>query len=81
MCGNRLKAWNTMPIRSRIRFTSTPSAVISSPSTKIRPASIGSSRFTHFSMVDLPEPDAPIRQSTSWAATSRSIPRRTSAFP
>ena len=31
MCGNRLNAWNTIPIRRRIRSTSTPSAVISSP--------------------------------------------------
>ena len=37
MCGNRLKAWNTIPTRWRIRFTSTPRAVISSPSMKIRP--------------------------------------------
>ncbi len=61
MCGNRLNAWNTMPMRWRIRFTSTPRAVISSPSIRIRPRSIGSSRFTHRSNVDLPEPDAPIR--------------------
>ena len=31
----------------------------------IVPASIGSSRFTQRSSVDFPEPDAPIRQTTS----------------
>ena len=54
MCGNRLKDWKTIPIRRRIRFTSTPGAVISSPSTTIRPASIGSSRLMQRSSVDLP---------------------------
>ena len=58
-----------MPIRRRTRFTFTPCAVISLPSTTIRPASIGSSRFTQRSSVDFPEPDAPIRQTTSCSAT------------
>ena len=31
------------------------------------------------SSVDLPEPDAPIRQTTSCSATARSMPRRTSS--
>ena len=44
-------------------------AVISSPSTKIRPASIGSSRLMQRSSVDLPIPDAPIRHTTSCSAT------------
>ncbi len=65
MCGKRLNDWKTMPMRRRIAFTSTPGAVISSPSTTMRPASIGSSRLTHRSSVDLPEPEAPIRQITS----------------
>ena len=38
MCGKRLNAWKTMPIRRRTRLTSTPRAVISSPPTTIRPA-------------------------------------------
>ena len=81
MCGNRLNAWNTIPIRRRIRLTSTPFAVISSPPMKIRPASIGSRRLMQRSSVDLPHPDAPMRQTTSCSATSRSIPRRTSRSP
>src|SRR5262245_56557216 len=74
MCGNRLKDWKTIPTRSRIRLASTPRAVISSPSIRIRPRSIGSSRFTHRRNVDLPEPDAPIRQTTSCSSTARSMP-------
>ena len=81
MCGKRLNAWKTIPIRRRTAFTSTPGRVISSPSTTIRPASIGSIRLTQRSSVDLPEPDAPIRQTTSCSATARSIPRSTSTAP
>ncbi len=33
------------------------------------------------SSVDLPDPDAPIRQTTSCSPTSRSIPRNTSSVP
>ena len=61
MCGNRLNAWNTIPIRRRTAFWSTPAAVISSPSTQMRPASTGSSRSMHRSSVDFPDPLAPIR--------------------
>src|SRR5581483_6490285 len=81
MCGKRLNAWKTIPIPRRTRLTSTPGAVISSPPTTIRPASIGSSRFTQRSRVDLPEPEAPIRQTTACSSTARSIPRSTSAWP
>ena len=81
MCGKRLYDWNTIPISRRTRLTSTPAAVISSPATTIRPASIGSSRLTQRSNVDFPEPDAPIRQTTSCSSTARSIPRRTSLPP
>ena len=35
----------------------------------MRPASTGSSRLTQRSSVDLPEPEAPIRQTTSCSAT------------
>ena len=69
-----------MPMRVRIALTSTPGAVMSTPSTMIRPASIGSRRFTHRSNVDLPDPDAPIRQITSCSSTIKSIPRRTSSL-
>ena len=71
-----------MPIRradrrSRRRL----GAVISCPSTMIRPASIGSSRLMQRSSVDLPEPEAPIRHTTSCSATDRSIPCSTSRSP
>ena len=56
MCGKRLNDWKTIPISRRTRLTSTPRAVISSPPTTIRPASIGSSRLTQRRSVDLPEP-------------------------
>ena len=46
----------------------------------MRPASMGSSRFTQRRSVDFPEPDAPMRQTTSCSASSRSIPRSTSTF-
>ena len=81
MWGNRLNAWNTMPIRRRIRLTSTLLAVISSPSIRIRPASMGSIRLTQRRRVDLPLPDAPISATTSCSATSRSIPWRTGSAP
>ena len=81
MCGKRLYDWKTIPMRRRTPLTSTPRAVISSPCSTIRPASIGSSRLMHRSSVDLPEPDAPMRQTTSCWASSRSIPRRTSSLP
>ncbi len=81
MWGKRLKDWKTIPIRRRIRLTSTLRAVISSPSTTIRPASIGSMRLMQRRSVDLPLPEAPIRQITSCSATVRSMPRSTSFFP
>ena len=65
MCGKRLNDWKTIPIRRRIALRSTLRAVISTPPTTIRPAWIGSSRLMQRSSVDLPEPDAPIRQTTS----------------
>ena len=51
---------------------------MSSPATTIRPRSIGSSPLMHRRSVDLPEPEAPIRQTTSCSATSRSMPPSTS---
>ena len=81
MCGNRLNDWNTIPTRRRIRLTSTPLAVISSPSMRIRPASIGSMRLMHRRSVDLPLPEAPMSAITSCSATSRSIPLSTVSSP
>ncbi len=81
MCGNRLNAWNTIPTCLRTRFGSTSGPVTSWPHRLIRPESIGSSRFTQRSSVDLPDPDAPIRQTTSCVATDRSMPLSTSLVP
>ena len=81
MCGNRLNAWNTIPMRRRMRSTSTPLAVISSPSMRIRPASIGSRRLMQRRSVDLPLPEAPMSATTSCSATSRSMPLSTSSSP
>ena len=55
-CGKRLNCWKTMPMRCRTPETSTRFAVISSPSRKIRPESIGSSRLTQRSSVLFPLP-------------------------
>ena len=74
MCGKRLKVWNTIPMCRRMRSTSTPSAVISSPPTTMRPASIGSRRLMQRSSVDLPEPDAPMTHTTSCSATRQVDP-------
>ena len=70
-----------MPTLRRSRLTSTPSPVTTSPSTQMSPPSIGSSALMHRSSVDLPEPDAPIRQTTSCRATSRETPLSTSLSP
>ena len=64
-CGNRLNCWKTIPIRCRTAETSTPLRVISSPSKKIRPESIGSSRLTQRSRVLLPLPLGPMMTTTS----------------
>ena len=71
MCGNRLKAWKTMPMCWRSSFTSSLPLVMFCPSNVIEPASTFSSRLMQRSSVDLPEPEAPIRQTTSCAAMSR----------
>ena len=75
MCGNRLNDWNTMPTCRRTRFWSMPGPVIVLAAQQDDPpASIGSSRLTQRSSVDLPDPDAPIRQMTSCVATAEVDP-------
>ena len=71
-CGNRLKLWNTNPMRLRSRFSSLPlSAPCTSwPSNRMGPDWISSSRFTVRISVDLPEPDGPQTTTTSPRATS-----------
>ena len=62
-------------------FSSTPAAVTSWPHRSIRPRLTGSNKLTQRRSVDFPDPDAPMRQMTSWGATDRSIPRSTSRAP
>src|SRR5436305_2384508 len=47
----------------------------------MRPLWFGSSPFTHISSVDLPEPDAPMTDTTSPFATVIEMPFRTSSDP
>ena len=81
MCGNRLYAWNTTPIRRRTASASTRGSVMSSPSSRITPSSTVSSRLMQRSRLDLPDPDAPISVTTWCSATSRSIDRSTVWVP
>ncbi|MEY3366012.1 MAG: hypothetical protein RIS71_749 [Actinomycetota bacterium] len=65
MCGNRLKLWNTMPTRRRIGLASTPTRVISRSSRWMEPSSIVSSRLMQRKSVVLPDPLAPMNETTS----------------
>ena len=58
-----------MPIRLRTSRLSTRGSEISRPSKRMTPSSISSSRLRQRSRVDLPDPDEPIRQTTSPGAT------------
>src|SRR5689334_16662069 len=78
LCGKRLYAWKTMPIRRRTASTSTRGSVISASPSQMSPSSTCSNRLRQRSRVDLPEPEAPMRQTTSPSETSRSMPLRTS---
>ena len=80
-CGKRLNCWKTIPIRCRTAETSTPLRVISSPSRKMRPDWIGSSRLTQRRSVLLPLPLGPMMTSTSPGSTLRSMPSRTRLSP
>src|SRR4051812_4443151 len=81
MCGNRLNAWNTMPIRARTASASALGSQMSRPSSSITPSSTVASRSTQRSSVDLPEPEAPMRTTHSGGATSRSRPSSTTLPP
>src|SRR5690554_4694564 len=54
---------------------------MASPVISMAPPSKVSSRLMHRSSVVLPEPDAPISETTSPLSSVRSIPRRTSTAP
>ena len=69
------------PAADRVRRRRRGSVMSCAVEPTIRPSSTGSSRLMQRSSVDLPEPDAPIRQTTSCSATSRSMPRSTSCSP
>ncbi len=70
-----------MPTLRRILSMSTSGSVASKPPTWMVPSLGCSSRFTQRSRVDLPEPEGPIRQTTSPGATSRLMPLSTSLEP
>src|SRR6266849_466104 len=70
-----------MPMSFRTRFRSTPRAMISVPSTRIRPRVGSSSRLMHRRKVLLPDPDGPMRMITSPGRTRRLMPFRTSRSP
>src|SRR6476620_6240029 len=81
MCGKRLKLWKTMPTSRRSASTSMPRPLTRSPPRWISPLSTVSSWLMHRNSVDLPLPDAPIRQTTWCRSTSRSMPRSTGFVP
>src|SRR4051794_35351713 len=80
-CGNRLKAWNTMPTRWRNFFRSGILAWTLSPSTRISPESTLSSALMQRSSVDLPEPERPMIVTISPSSTSSETPLSTSTLP
>src|SRR5882724_10080170 len=92
MCAHRLKLWNTMPRRERMRSTwrwscgtAWPSRVgrmrISSPLTSTSPVSGVSSRLMQRSSVLLPDPLEPIIAMTSPSLAASEIPFSTSRSP
>ena len=62
--------WITYPIRRRSFTAST--VVTSSPPSRMRPVVGSTSRLIIFMVVVLPQPDGPIRQTSSPAGMSRS---------
>ena len=92
MWDQRLKLWNTMATRERMRSTCLRSAgsmrprrpflsSISSPPMRISPASGTSSMLMQRSIVDLPEPEAPRIEITSPSCASSEMPFSTSSAP
>ena len=62
LCGSRAKCWNTIDMRVRRNSRSRwgDAAVMSSPSSRMRPAVGSISRLTQRASVDLPEPERPM---------------------
>ena len=73
MWENRLKDWNTMPIRLRSAASCRPSWGRGTPSIRISPESMVSSRLTVRHRVDLPEPEGPMITTTSPFPTDREM--------
>src|SRR4051794_38752949 len=78
---NRLNDWNTMPTSARRRARSRPSSGSGTPSIRMRPLSMVSSRLMQRQSVDLPEPEGPMMTTTSPRATSRSMSNSTCRLP
>ena len=72
-CGKRLNAWKTMPTDGARCRRRAPGAVMSSPATQTRPASMGSRRLMHRRRVDLPDPDAPGKTTSCSRPLCRSL--------
>ncbi len=66
--GKRLNDWNTIPVCRRTRSSSMRSSPRSWPNSSIVPESTRSSRLQQRSRVDFPDPEEPMRHTTSWAA-------------
>src|SRR5271166_952143 len=81
LCGNSSKFWNTMPIRWRTRRMPFQSFGRCSPSSVISPLSISSRPLVQRSRVDFPEPEGPMRQTTSPLRTSIETPASATKSP
>ena len=78
---NRLKCWKTIPIFSRALSISVLGSLISCPSMIIDPLVGSSNLFRHLNNVLFPEPDGPIKTTTSLFFTLKLIPFNTWLLP
>ena len=91
MWAQRLNCWNTIERLVRMRMTCLRSAGwrcapvprqrTGSPSNRISPCWLSSSRLAQRSSVDLPDPDEPISETTWPRGAARSTPLSTSSPP
>jgi len=80
-CGNRLKRWNTMPMRLRSAWMVGLRLSTRSPKARTSPPWYDSRPLMQRSTVDLPEPEGPIRHTTSPRSTRRLTPWSTRWSP
>src|SRR5579872_6715427 len=85
-CGNRLKAWNTMPTLARKALSSVsgsmrPFSTSRTPQISMLPPSATSSPLQQRNNVLLPEPEGPITTLTCWRRQSKSTPLSTASAP